>query len=341
MGFLASSWILPRIRFGSAKLVAGGLLACGLVGAVLPPEARGSEEDSKTLFAKGRDLRLKGDCKGALPLFQKAFEIYPDGLGALRNLAECQEETKLYASARRSYWDLRRAALGTVESKYEGWANDAETAYQRIEPKVPHVRVHIKVAPETARVVINGQPLDKRLLDTDLEEDVGELVVVLEDGTASPPKKTLQIEEGKHYDVELESTAPPQKKPPVDSGPSGPSPLLVAGGVSVGLAGLALGGLIGSVVIRQNALDEVESQCPGFTGCDGSLRDAVDRGELTSSLVNAFSIATGVFGALGLSLIVADVVVSPSSAEKAALPATIALTANPYFIGLSVGGPLQ
>ncbi|HEY8089995.1 MAG TPA: hypothetical protein VIF09_19170, partial [Polyangiaceae bacterium] len=40
--------------------------------------------DAKDLFTRGRELRTRGDCTGALPLFRKAYELYPAGLGSER-----------------------------------------------------------------------------------------------------------------------------------------------------------------------------------------------------------------------------------------------------------------
>ena len=51
-----------------------------------------AESDAKDLFARGRELRNKGDCANASPLFYKAWRIFPSGLGNLRNYAECEEQ---------------------------------------------------------------------------------------------------------------------------------------------------------------------------------------------------------------------------------------------------------
>jgi hypothetical protein len=55
--------------------------------------------EAKELFAHGRESRLRGDCAGAIPLFQKAADVYPAGLGSLRNIAECEETLGRYAAA--------------------------------------------------------------------------------------------------------------------------------------------------------------------------------------------------------------------------------------------------
>jgi hypothetical protein len=84
------------------------------------------------LFARGRDLRARGDCAGAIAVFRKASEVYPSGLGSLRNIAECQGIGGQYASARRTWVDLR-ARLGSSPSpRYDGWSEDADVALARL-----------------------------------------------------------------------------------------------------------------------------------------------------------------------------------------------------------------
>ncbi|MGZ3424178.1 MAG: tetratricopeptide repeat protein, partial [Polyangiales bacterium] len=61
------------------------------------PAFASSESDAKDLFTRGRDLRKNGDCPGAITLFSKAYQLYPQGLGSLRNLAECEEQIGKFA----------------------------------------------------------------------------------------------------------------------------------------------------------------------------------------------------------------------------------------------------
>ncbi len=93
--------------------------------------------DGQELFARGRDLRLRGDCASAVPLFRRASEVYPAGLGSLRNLAECEESLGHLAPARRAWLDLGHALLSNHDPKYSGWALDAEQAAERLRPAEP------------------------------------------------------------------------------------------------------------------------------------------------------------------------------------------------------------
>ncbi len=93
----------------------GALFAASLSGPT-PARADGLA-DAEDLFRRGRDLRLRGDCASAVPLFKQAFEVYPAGLGSLRNFAECEELLGHLASARQAWLDLRRALLADDDPK--------------------------------------------------------------------------------------------------------------------------------------------------------------------------------------------------------------------------------
>jgi hypothetical protein len=112
-----------------------GVLA-GFLSAPMPARADGLA-DAQDLFVRARDLRLRGDCASAVPLFRRASEVYPAGLGSLRNLAECEESLGHLAPARRAWLDLGHALLSNHDPKYSGWALDAEQAAERLRPAEP------------------------------------------------------------------------------------------------------------------------------------------------------------------------------------------------------------
>src|SRR5690349_12017541 len=106
------------------------------------PAHADSESDAKDLFQRGRDKRQQGDCNGATVLFRKAIKIYPNGLGSIRNLAECEEQLGHFASSRRAWLDLKRAMITAPnDPKYDGWDKDADDAATRLAPKVATVIV--------------------------------------------------------------------------------------------------------------------------------------------------------------------------------------------------------
>src|ERR1700689_3739514 len=92
--------------------------ACAAVLVLAPAHARAdAESDAKDLFERGRQLRANGDCAGASPLFEKAYALFPSALGPLRNAAECEESTGRWATARRSWLELKRAMITSKDPK--------------------------------------------------------------------------------------------------------------------------------------------------------------------------------------------------------------------------------
>jgi hypothetical protein len=154
------------------------------LGVLWPASARA--DDSETFFAQGRALRAEDKCAEAIVAFRRALDLKPQGIGSLRNIAECEEALGQFASARTDWWSLRRAVLQSNEPKYQGWEKDAEEAYRRLEPKVGHLTVRLEgVSIERARVSIDGKPLDPRLVGVELERDLGAHVIeVRYDGAA-------------------------------------------------------------------------------------------------------------------------------------------------------------
>jgi tetratricopeptide (TPR) repeat protein len=321
-----------------------------------PATALAGKAESETFFANGRELRLAGKCAEAIPEFRRALETYPDGLGALRNIAECEEELGRVASARRSWWDLRFSALSAKESKYDGWAQDAEQAYERLGPKVPYITIKVKSAQKQLKVLVNGRPLDPQLIGTELAQDIGEVSVVLVDGSAVPPAKTIKLEAGERKEVELISLFIPKEGDDKgqdgnaggnkgggsgDSG-GGPSPLVIGGAVGLGLAGAALVGFGAALGIREGALSTVEEQCPTLQRCDPALEEDVSQGQTASTLVNVFGIGAGVAGAAGIGLLVAGLVTAPTdSKETKPAPVAFNVWGEPGRMFLSLTGSFQ
>ena len=183
----------------SSSLIALALLVLALIVAS-PARA----DDSETFFAQGRTLRAQGKCAEAIVAFRRALDVKPLGLGALRNVAECEEELGEFASARADWWSLRRAVLQSNQPKYDGWDRDAEKAYARLEVKVAHITIQIAGAsPDRVSVTIDGKPLDPRLIGVELERDLGLHTVEALYGGAAPVTERRSLGVGAHEVVTL------------------------------------------------------------------------------------------------------------------------------------------
>jgi hypothetical protein len=162
-----------------------GVVATIVVFSLASTSARADVTEAKTLFARARDLRLHGECAEALPLFQKAYEVYPEGLGSERNIAECEETLGHFASARQAWLDLARALLTTTDRKYDGWSEDAREGAARLESQVAHLTVGVDAihsdgapaATDSVVVTVNGERLPPALYGASVDRDPRQRIV--------------------------------------------------------------------------------------------------------------------------------------------------------------------
>ena len=264
--------------------------------------ALAGQSDGETLFAEGRKLRMKGDCAGAIVRFRQALEAYPEGLGSLRNIAKCQEQLGLDASARRSWWDLRRAVLKSGAAKYEGWAEDAERAHAALEHKVPRVTVKLVGGKlDGVRVQIDGVTLPQRLWGVPVERDVGEHRIAVWYGASTPFRRVVDLTRGSREVVTFTIPATSSKQTePVDDG----EPLRIAGYVAFGVGGLAAIGFGAALGVRQAALGDLDEACADYSRCPPAASQPHARGQTASTLVNVFGAVAGVGIAAGIVLVV-------------------------------------
>jgi hypothetical protein len=305
-------------------------LAVAALGAFTPCAAHADPvSDAKDLFTRGRELRAKGDCAGAVPLFRKAVDLYPAGLGGVRNLAECEEQLGHYASARRAWLDLKRALLTTEDKKYEGWSQDAEAAAARLAPKLATLTVDVAYATPDGQaalskgvtVTLDGEMLAPALIGTPLERDPGHHVVrVAGDRVQEPQQQAVDLVAGdsKHLALRVVVSPPPTSLPELsqpsnDTGPAlhpaegqaqentGSARKTVAW-IAIGVGAASLVGAGVSLGLRQSALSDAQSVCgdSSLNNCPPSKGDQVNsdvsRGQTASTLVTVL----GIVGVVGL-----------------------------------------
>jgi hypothetical protein len=294
--------------------------------------ARADNQDSETFFAQGRQLRQAGDCTSAITAFRRALEIKPEGLGALRNVADCEEQLGQFASARNDWWNLRRAVLQSNDPKYQTWDKDAEAAYAKLASKVARITVRITgESLDRVRVSIDGKPLDPRLLGVELERDLGLHTVEGAYGGAAPVIEKRALTAGSTETVTLVIPAPkPTDTPPGAIAPVATTPVVTppptenvglrrAGIAAVGVGGLGVVGTVVAIVVRGSALSTVEAKCQPGVHCVASqdVADANSRGKTFSLLANVF----GGVGIAGIGAGVAMILLSGPSSAPAPAPA--------------------
>lgn len=281
------SYRFRRLSVGAAVVVAAF--------AVAPSARADAESEAKDLFARARDLRTQKDCAGAVPLFRKAYKVYPNGLGSLRNVAECEEQLGHYASAKRAWLDIKRALVTlAADPKYDGWDKEAQDAAARLQPKVATMFVDVIVKSPSgegpaneksgAEIFVNGENLGPNLVGTPLERDPGNYRVRVQLQYADPVEQEVALVAGdsKHLTLRIVQTPPVVAAPEIDTGKG----KRTAGLVMIGVGAAALIGSGITFAIRAGAKSDVDDQCASHENCPRSLQDTVDKGKLMSTLTS-------------------------------------------------------
>jgi hypothetical protein len=305
----------PRVTTHcSVRRLAHGALLCAL--ALLVGAVRATEEDARTFFAEGRRWRAEGNCREAIVHFERALAAWPEGLGALRNVAECQQELGLLASARRSYWELRKRVLKMGDPKYAGWDGEAEAAYAALGPRVARLTVVVQGRREGVRVAVDGQTLVPELFGVELERDPGEHAIEAFYGGPTTVLRKVALGEGARETVVLEVPAAPAPTPKEPRRDEAPRPDADAGEglrtgaiVAFAVGGLAIVGTGAAIGVRQAAIGRIEDGCrkdgDGFRCADASLESDASRGKTASVLVNVFGAAAVAGVGTGIALLIA------------------------------------
>ncbi len=315
------------------------LFACGVVLASTAAWAD-PEGDAKDLFTRGREQRSAGDCKSAVVWFRKAIAVYPQGLGSVRNLAECEEQLGHPAGARRAWLDIKRSLTANPQrDRYDGWLRDAEVAAERLAGQVGKLTVEVVVHGQepngaTPTVTLGEEVLPAALLATPLERDPGTYAARIVAPGAAPVEQRTTLAAGENKTLRLELTLPrrsaPSRPPQAQGAPpaneSGGSTLATVGFVTVGVSAAAFLGAGVSGLVRGAALSDLESACPSYATapCDRSLESTANRGDTASTLVTAFLVTGIATAVVGTTLLVVSAVRGKSSPRVGLLTAPVA-----------------
>ncbi len=301
------------------------LLASSFV-LVSSPARSDPEGDAQDLFVRGREARRSGDCIGAVTLFRKAHSLAPLRLGALRNIAECEEQTGHFVSARRAWLELERGLLTTTEpAKYAGWADDASKAAARLKPKVAEMTVEVIVvypdgeAPaaegQGIELSINGEPVPHALFGTSLERDPGHYEIVAKaPGGGAPERSSVDLLAGSSKTLRLRLTlrgqparasVPPAVPLPPASAADRSSARRTVGWITIGVGAASAVASLVSLGLRQSALGDLRTACPGYESgpCPTSAEPILSRGSTASTLTSVFAVTGGVLLAGGAVLV--------------------------------------
>lgn len=269
--------------------------------------------EAENQFKKGRKAMDQGDYAEALVLF-RASQALEAGRGKLLNMGICEERLGMVATALGHFQEVAKQLP----------ANDDRRPIvleylQKLPLRIPHLRVDLSpAAPPSAEVTLDGAPLERARLGTDLALDAGKHVVVVKAPGASEKLYETTLEEGKRVTLSVEAGSPlsagPEPRPS-----AGPEPdvaprksLAPAIGLGVvGVAGVAVGAALAGAYFGKRSESEKLSQEIGAGGGScaagaaafdatrcSALKDATLSGD-TFSLVSIVAFVAGGVSAAG------------------------------------------
>lgn len=192
----------------------------------LAPGARAEDADANKklamdLFDRGvRQMREgrcdkapvadRDGCEAARDALKRAFELYPEGLGALRNLAYVEAGLGMVASAARSFRELARRAPHDPSPARRIWADFARREADVLERRVPHLEIAFQPAPppETT-LLLDGAPLPEAAWRTPLDLDPGPHDVRAEAPGHAPYAARVELAEREHERISVALRADP------------------------------------------------------------------------------------------------------------------------------------
>ena len=258
------------------------------------------------LFQQGRSDMKRGAYALACPKFAESHRIEASN-GALLNLVLCEEKLGLVASA----WSHARELFTRLSTDDERRAI-AERIIARLASKVPRLKVTLSTrAPAHTTVTLDGVELGASSLGIAQPVDPGVHRLVVTAPGRPDRVDQLIVEQSRFMDWVAEPAAAPSKKPPpsargaADSAhdpshapPPEPSPWLMWSAVSIGVAGVAAGTVLG--IMTLNKRDEVEELCPAKTCASSSKLQEVNDAAAEGKTLQTWTIISLALGAVGL-----------------------------------------
>jgi hypothetical protein len=218
----------------------------------------------------------RATCEAARDALKRAYELYPDGLGALRNLAYVEMGLGMIASAARSFRELARRAPHDPSPARRIWADFAQREAEVLGARVPHLEIGFSAAPpEQTTLLLDGASLPEAAWRTQLDLDPGPHEVRAEAPGHSPYTEQFELAEAEHkrITINLRGQALAEPTPNADEAPAAPAaeaatssaskrlgPLLMIGAGTVAL-GVGLG-------FGYKAMSERDQACGNTQSCE-------------------------------------------------------------------------
>jgi hypothetical protein len=261
-------------------------------------------ETARSMMQEGRELRDKGDLKGALQRFKSADDIMHVPTTSFE-VARTQVALGMLVEALDTIAAIRRTpALSDDPTPFKDARVKADELDAQVEGKVPSLSITVSggAEGETPAISVDGVSLPAASAGVPRKVNPGHHVVTAR-APSGQAKEELDVAEGERKDVQLvlaSGGTPPGENPPSDQGPEAahnivhtPGPLTY-GGIIVGGIGLVGGAITGLMTLSKASA--VKSEC---TGPNKTCTTAQGKSDLSAgnSLATISTIGFAVAGA--------------------------------------------
>ena len=314
-----------RVRLTMTATAVATMLAASGASAQVSAADR---ETARSMMQEGRDLRDKGDLKGALQRFKTADDIMHVPTTSLE-VARAQVALGQLIEALDTIAAIRKTPPQPDDpAPFKDARTKADELDAQVEGKVPSLAITVTGAAEgeTPAISVDGVSLPAAVSGVPRKVDPGHHVVTAR-AVSGQAKEEVDVTEGEKKDVQLVLVAgggegaPGENNPPAEPGPPhsvvhSPS-ALTWGGIVVGGVGLAVGGVTGLMTLSKAST--VKADCtPNMMCTKASDVSALNSG---NSLATVSTIGFAVAGAGAVVAIVSLIVGHrPPEAAPASTP---------------------
>jgi hypothetical protein len=324
-----------------------GILALLFAGCALPrlasaqPHAPTAQEleTARTLYKGGKELRAKGDLRGALEKFQAAHALGNTPVTGIE-LARTSALVGQIVEARETCLSIARMPVAGDETEKSAEARaEAAKLAEELRPRIPTLFVQIAglATGERARLLIDDVGVPEAAQSEPQKVDPGRHEVVARVGEGKAARQVrgaAEVKEGESRELTLTlppplPAAPAEKEQETAPAPRGMSTL---GKLSVGtaVAGATLGVVAG--ISAMNKKNQLTTECPGMV-CTNESGAADD----LSAARRWATVANVSFVVAGVGLAAALVSLWSGSGGESAPPARATSSATPW-VGLGMAG---
>lgn len=308
-----------RSRFAALLVTVGITLAAGTVHAQAASQPSAADlESARELYRDGKELRQKGDLRGALERFKAAHGYGQTPVTGIE-LGKTHLQLGELVEAREMFLSIGRIKVASDETEKSASARtEAAQLAEQLRPRIPTLVVKVSgvKADAPAQVAIDGANAPVVSLSSMRKVNPGEHAIVVR-VSGREEKRSVSLAEGETKEVDVAFTDASPKVAddatvgagtPADNAASGsggrPVHVVTWIGLGIGVAGIGLGAVTG--VMALGKAGSVTDACRGVS-CPPSARADVEDGRTVANIstiafaVGAAGLATAAVGYFVLS----------------------------------------